>query len=557
MYGAKVIGCRRCTLDIHGRPLLENRTWTRLSATAEAGATSMCFMHPVDWPPYSQIIVTSTGFDMNEIEQRTTTSLTHDGRCVTFLTPLRQQHLGVTRYFNGHAVEMRAEAGLLSRNVVIQGNDRSPLDRHGGTIMFYSEEGARGTASSGANANSFIGRIENAELRYMGQAFQLGRYAVHFHMSGLIDQSYLRLNSIHHTYNRACTIHGVHGLRVQDNVAYDNMGHAFFFEDSVETKNVVTGNLGALTKPSFAMANTDQTPATFWITNPDNYVNDNVAAGSQNYGFWFDVAPGPRGASVNCVLGDPICPTTTAMCPQHTTILQFRDNAAHSNLKYGLRFYHTVGGFWPRQTPCQPAGTNNRWEQAKVERYFGWRNAINGVTVTRIAALALIDSQFVDNLVRGVEMPGVTAGKEDKQHFLGRWGDNEIKGSLFVGFVPETEALTTLPPFASSSAPFRVPRITDGQIQHCPAGTGARNSESGFGCERDRLGLETQAWHRLVVRNTTFANYKVNAAATAGFARPELYRGGGGWESQFERITWENAQRRVRWRWQMEGFFTE
>ena len=55
-------------------------------------------------------------------------------------------------------------------------------------------------------------------------------------MSGTIDLSYLRLNSIHHTYNRACTIHGVHRLRVQDNVAYDNMGHAFFLEDSVRAR---------------------------------------------------------------------------------------------------------------------------------------------------------------------------------------------------------------------------------------------------------------------------------------------------------------------------------
>ena len=58
----------------------------------------------------------------------------------------------------------------------------------------------------------------------MGQAFQLGRYTIHFHLSGTLDQSYVRRCSIHHTYNRAVAIHAVHGLRVQDNVAYDNMG---------------------------------------------------------------------------------------------------------------------------------------------------------------------------------------------------------------------------------------------------------------------------------------------------------------------------------------------
>ena len=44
---------------------------------------------------------------------------------------------------------------------------------------------------------------------------------IHFHMSGTIDQSYVLRCSIHHTYNRAVAIHGVHGLRVVDNVNYD------------------------------------------------------------------------------------------------------------------------------------------------------------------------------------------------------------------------------------------------------------------------------------------------------------------------------------------------
>ena len=36
-------------------------------------------------------------------------------------------------------------------------------------------------------------------------------------MIGSVRNSYVRKNSIHHTYNRAVAIHGVHYLRVQDN----------------------------------------------------------------------------------------------------------------------------------------------------------------------------------------------------------------------------------------------------------------------------------------------------------------------------------------------------
>lgn len=52
-------------------------------------------------------------------------------------------------------------------------------------------------------------------------------------------------------------------------------------------------NLGALTKaqPSQDMISEDETddePATFWLTNPVNTWEGNVAAGSERSGFWFE-----------------------------------------------------------------------------------------------------------------------------------------------------------------------------------------------------------------------------------------------------------------------------
>ena len=128
--------------------------------------------------------------------------------------------------------------------------------------------------------------MENVEVRFAGQSFRLGRYPIHFHMIGIVDESYVRNCAVHHTFNRAYTIHGVHKLRVQNNVAYNVMGHTYFIEDSIETLNIITGNLGVLTRPSFALLKTDQSPATFWITNANNIVTGNAAAGSSNYGFW-------------------------------------------------------------------------------------------------------------------------------------------------------------------------------------------------------------------------------------------------------------------------------
>ena len=80
-----------------------------------------------------------------------------------------------------------------------------------------------------------VGRIENVELNYVGQAFRLGRYAIHFHINGDMSGSYVKSCGIHRSFNRAVNIHATHNILVENNVAYDIMGGAFFLEDGVET----------------------------------------------------------------------------------------------------------------------------------------------------------------------------------------------------------------------------------------------------------------------------------------------------------------------------------
>ena len=97
-----------------------------------------------------------------------------------------------------------------------------------------------------------------------------GRYPIHFHLSGNVTGSYVRGCAIHHTFNRAVTVHGVSGLLVEHNVANDIMGHAFFIEDGIETGNTIQYNLGVAVRTSSTLLTTDVTPATFWVTNPNN-----------------------------------------------------------------------------------------------------------------------------------------------------------------------------------------------------------------------------------------------------------------------------------------------
>lgn len=53
------------------------------------------------------------------------------------------------------------------------------------------------------------------------------------------------------------------------------------------------------------MMQTDMSAASYWITNPNNKVRYNNAAGGNFYGFWYEIMHTPTGASVN----PNICPT--------------------------------------------------------------------------------------------------------------------------------------------------------------------------------------------------------------------------------------------------------
>ena len=128
LYGAAVIGCRECTLDLHGKPTV--RAWTYLAATAAAGDTELVLEEPVhDWAPDGaapvMVMVTSTAANgtMEEAETCVLLGVDGTGTRLTLSAPLLYDHLGQTFPLDGgHAVTFRANVALLSRNVVVQGS---------------------------------------------------------------------------------------------------------------------------------------------------------------------------------------------------------------------------------------------------------------------------------------------------------------------------------------------------------------------------------------------------------------------------------------------------
>ncbi len=161
------------------------------------------------------------------------------------------------------------------------------------------------------------------------------------------------------------------GLLVQDNVAFDHLGHCMFLEDGIEMRNVIDGNLAILTRfgtvlptdrncaTCTAIAN-PQYPnpscteclalSTYWMTNPNNILTNNVAAGSEFVGIWYIFPERPTGDSETLGIQLGINPSLTALA-------KFENNTSHSNKENGLFFEDGINADDPTpQDPTQRLG---------------------------------------------------------------------------------------------------------------------------------------------------------------------------------------------------------
>jgi len=414
-------------LDLHGVP--RTPTWTELDITADIGSKTLTLIRDVDWQVGESIVIAPSGYFNTEAEERVIVAVdrTNPGKpVITIDKPLENKHFAGIQYFDDAKldwIEMRAEVGLLSRNIMYRGDpETSAKNEYGAQIMVHSN-----------GMETLTARIEYVHFFNVGQSFQLGRYPIHFHLIGAVHNSYIKGNTIQQSFNRACTIHGVHYLRITQNVAYNVKGHNFFIEDAAETKNFLENNLAILTRRSWSLLNSDQTPASFWITNPDNIFRGNHAAGSTNYGYWFDTKPNPTGPSF-----DP------NICPENTPLGEFSNNVAHSNGRYGLRIFHKL---IPRTYPCMPIVEDASrpddiyWKNplipAVFQNFTSYKNQRNGAIALDIGAVRFENFKVSDNLLAGIEVE-LTDNVRD--------GNAKVDGALIIGHSDNAEEMTAMFP---------------------------------------------------------------------------------------------------------------
>jgi cell migration-inducing and hyaluronan-binding protein len=409
------------TLSLHGD---RQNAWTKLAKTAEAGSTRVDVLDARGWRVGDQVVLASTDFNPRQAETHHIAAIR--GNKLTLDRPLDYMHFGAITF----GVDERGEVGMLTRNIKVQASADAEASYFGGHIMAMA--GSRMT-------------VAGIELTRMGQHLTLARYPIHWHINGDVTGQYIRNSAIHDTYNRCVTIHGTNNLRVENNVTYNTVGHCFFMEDAVETGNQVVRNLGIQTKchptlpceptnltlphQSTAGQNSknvlipsDNTVSTFWITNPDNSYRDNVAAGSDQIGFWMAFPTHPTGAFE----GTEISAKTW---PGRSRLREFSGNTAHSNfdglmLDRGPRPDGKFGIAGPNLiTRADPADEKSEVQVAHFDNFTGYKNR-NGAIWGRGEMHLYTNLKLADNAI------GFThaAGAPGAAPYTSR-----VVDSLFVG----------------------------------------------------------------------------------------------------------------------------
>jgi cell migration-inducing and hyaluronan-binding protein len=488
------------SLSLHGD---RENAWTKLTETAEAGSARIEVLDASEWRVGDEIVLASTDFNPRQAERRHITAIRRN--VITLDETLEYMHFGEITF----DVDERGEVGLLTRNIKVQASADAEDSYFGGHIM----------AMAGSTMH-----VSGVELTRMGQNLTLARYPIHWHLVGDAQGQYITNASIHDTYNRCVTVHGTNFVRVENNVTYNIVGHCFFLEDGIEHGNEFVHNLAiqikchtskacvptnlaangeidaanrqALRRASQAAVDTllpsDNTVAAYWITNPDNTFIDNVAAGSDENGFWLSLPEHPQGAFLGTEVSQNIW-------PRRTPIRAFAGNVAHSNFD-GFMFDRNINEdntfdlSFSAYTPLEdPADPYSEMVESHFEDLTAWKNR-NGGIWGRGELHVFSNAKLADNAIGMTHSTG-TFGSE---RFTSRLVD-----SLVVGETDNTGNPAT-PEEVAYGRSLPKPLIPDFPIR----------------------GYEYYDYRHEVV-NTTFVNFQDNDRRKTGALSWLLFTGAG------------------------------
>ncbi|MEO0479650.1 MAG: G8 domain-containing protein [Planctomycetota bacterium] len=498
VHGGSTFALFGRSTDAFGQP---RQSWLRLqqNSNASAGMTSIALETRPGWMAGDVLVVAPTDFLPEEVEVVRCASVSSNvAQLTSALT--HYHHTGIERGL----VDERAEVGLLTHNICIESevertsggpNTCPPAfgidiqgareDVRGGHVMFHNRAGMDPAP---------IVQVDHVEFTNLGWKGALGRYPVHFHLLGNTTGNFVRDCSIHHCFNRSISVHGTNGVTIEGNVAHDTYGHAFYFEDKSEVDNRLLRNLGTMTrvptppvdpgvcffgqtwsvtgKPFFCLH--DREVSTYWLTNTDNEVSDNVAAGSERHGFWLDTSPiefpdiiflaASLGVTLSCDAGFGLHASLPGI---------FDRNVAHSN---------RVHGFWndaTRLAGYDPSLPQPLAAEHVFNDFTAYKNANSGIWTRGYGTHRWVGARIADNRLgvylasEGFQLDGMAFAPTAPAPFVTTAFDNPVigvpsfsvhtlEGSVIIG--ESSNAPTTLP---DPNRPYLARKgivIYDGQI---------------------------------------------------------------------------------------------
>src|SRR5690242_14382194 len=505
------------TLNLHGNT---TNTWTKLSSTANAGATSIQVLNAAGWRAGDEIVLASTDFDPRQAERRNIAAIR--GNTITLDKKLDYMHFGKIT----SDVDERGEVGLLTRNIRLQASADAEQSFYGGHVMAM------------AGSKMFV---EGVEFQRMGQNLTLARYPIHWHLVGDAKGQYIKNAALHDTYNRCVTVHGTNYLHVENNVTYNTVGHCFFMEDGIEHDNEFVHNLAIQTKchtskpcvptvlaaagenPDYenrqavrvsgqtskdVLLPSDNTASSYWITNPDNVYRDNVAAGSDVTGFWMSLPEHPQGQFEGTEISKTIW-------PRRTPFREFKGNVAHSNydsfmFDRNINPNNTFGVTGSSHTGLEnPSDPNSTALVSTFENLTAYKNRNGGIW-----------GRGEMHVFKNVKLADNAMGFTHASGAFGRYAfTSQVVDSLFVG---ETENVGNPRTDAEKAygRSFPKPEMPDFPIH----------------------GYEFYDY-RHDVENTTFRNFEDNATRKSGAMTYLLYTSFGvSSNNSAERVKFVNAK---------------
>jgi hypothetical protein len=461
-------------LELHGTP--PAIPWTKLNEHAPPGTTTFTLAQNTGWTAGSRIVIgptdyytnyvntgnavwltqaftlaqvsgnqvttqeASTGYRWGRLQYATTT-----GMSLTPGTPPEKPIADNDTMITPLVLDERAPVGNLTRNIVIQAPDDALWQQLGFGVHIM-------IMGSGAQAH-----VDGVEIRRGGQRRRLARYPFHWHMlsySGtqtLADATgqYFRNSVVHESANRGLVIHGTNGVTVQNNVFYNITGHGIFFEDGVERRNTIDGNLvlrvrAPATGQQLKMHETgEQGPSGMWISNPDNIIINNHVADARGHGFWLAYPLQPFGQSSQVLHSDG-----QLMRPNRLLFGRFDNNTSHSNGFDGVHLddpeIDEEGNTFPHQyqsttngRPVTGPGTMRRFS---ISRFNLFKNMRRG---------------FWDRATWTDIYGGVSADNNGR-YFAGSGADGLIQRNLVIGtsLNSGTNGFTRTPRIESFTGPM-------------------------------------------------------------------------------------------------------